>query len=273
MFGGTSERPSCPSPRPQSACQRPGSQSRTGVDQIGRLPPLVGLVRCPAFDLPCVCPLPATFPPPSATGNPVPVVPFRPRRLARPRRLTPHTRQRPPLRVLGPKSSSRRLGTGRRPPPKRLSGPPNQQAGSWVSDLGSPVAGLLHPAAEQGSLRFSRPAPGSEESGCSRAGSIPGTSPESVPTGPSCHRIEPRRIFRRGCVQSRAPTRGLSRSAVRTLRRSPPASSRVLSPGPLPSCRCAPILPTRARRAFSMWALDFRALLRCRVRSAPHRCR
>ena len=179
-------------------------------------------------------------------------------------RLSESSDRSPRLEGLAPVGAPRRSG---------CLASPTQQAGSWIPDLGSPVAGLLHPAAEQGSLRFSRPAPGSEESGCSRAGSIPGTSPESVPTGPSCHRIEPRRIFRRGCVQSRAPTRGLSRSAVRTLRRSPPASSRVLSPGPLPSCRCAPILPTRARRAFSMWALDFRALLRCRVRSAPHRCR
>jgi len=43
----------------------PGRSARQLSLTLG-LPPLVGLVRCPAFDLPCVCPLPATLPPPSA---------------------------------------------------------------------------------------------------------------------------------------------------------------------------------------------------------------
>lgn len=121
-----------------------------------------------------------------------------------------------------------------------------------TSHLAIPVVGLLHPTAEQGSLRFSWSA------------SVPKDHPD--PVG---HRHVA------DCLSNlrRAPTRGHSRSAVRTLRRSPPASSRVLSPGPLPSCRCAATPPPRTRRDLLVMTLDFRALLRCRVRSAPHRCR
>jgi len=86
-------------------------------------------------------------------------------------RLSESSDRSPRLEGLAPVGAPRRSG---------CLPPPNQQAGSWVSDLGSPVAGLLHPAAEQGLLRFSWLAPPSEEGGCSRAGTSSGRVPRCV---------------------------------------------------------------------------------------------
>lgn len=212
-------------PRPQSARKRPGFPSDQFSLVFG-LPPLVGLVRCPSHDLPCVCLLPATLPPPSANRQSNVHQSRSARAVSHDLDGLLHTP------TIAPDESERMAGS------------------SVTNHRAFPVVGLLHPTANLGSLRFRWSA------------SIPKNHPDPV-----SHRRTA------DCLNNlrRALTRGLSRSAFRTLRRSPPASSRVLSPGPLPSCRCASIPPPRERDLL-MATLDFKALLRCRVRSASHCC-
>jgi hypothetical protein len=164
------------------------------------LPPLVGLVRCPALDMPCVCPLPATLPSPSACRLPAPAGLVPPSSsLTTAAACSTH----PPYTASpNARAEARAPKAWHRKAPPRRSGcrpPPSQQAGPWVSDPGSPVAGLLHPAAEQGSLRFSRLTL-SRRRGLLPA--LPGTNPEVVPTSPACHRPEPSSRSVESCVRS-----------------------------------------------------------------------